>query len=814
LELDMAQRSPHLSITAQINDQRISVAPRETLLQAALRNGIDFPYSCRVGGCATCKCRLTKGKVKELTETGYLLSAEEIDRGTILACQSVPQTDIAVTVELGAVAGRKVAGRVVAQTRLTHDLTQLVAQLDEPLPYRAGQFAQLSIAALPGVSRSYSFATPSREDGLVTFLIRKVPGGEFSSLVDERDLVGQAISVEGPAGQGWLRPSAAPLVFVAGGSGLAPILAILEEALAGGEAAGATRPVTLWFGARTQADLYALAQLRALAAGWLGSFRFFPVLSEEPEGSDWTGAHGLVTEALSGLVAPDAHAYLCGPPGMIDRAVTVLQEQGVASGHIHCDRFFTQHDVVAGEAALSGARAAAAPEGGSVGASVSASVGASVGASAAAAGGAASADVAAVGAGRGSADAPVAARWNVLHYLKYVSFSAIGVGAAAALFAGGPWLSLGLAVFAAIYIVGDALAGDDLSTPRFAHPGILTAQLWLALPLLMLIVFAAIWSISPGDPLHAGALLTRLTGYDLLAARQATWWGHHVSAAVLTGLAIGMIGTIPAHELTHRTWDPISVAVGRWLLAFSFDTSFAIEHVYGHHRYVSTTRDPATAPRGRNVYAHVVFSTIKGNLSAWHIEAERLGKKRLPLLSWHNAVLRGYLMSAALLVVAALLGGWQGAAYFSACALWGKALLEIVNYMEHYGIVRNPEAPVQPRHSWNSNRRISSWAMFNLTRHSHHHAQGEVPFHELRPYPNAPMMINGYLTTLLVAMIPPLWHSLMSPKVLAWDRDFANAEERRLAAAANATSGLRVLQAEAAQPQAQLAARSGAALSS
>jgi hypothetical protein len=363
-----------------------------------------------------------------------------------------------------------------------------------------------------------------------------------------------------------------------------------------------------------------------------------------------------------------------------------------------------------------------------------------------------------------------------------------------AVLAGGPLTTIGLLAVLAFYIIGDAIAGDDTSTPQLQYPGILTAQLWLALPLLSIIVFSSVWSISAGDILGFGAWLTRWTGYDVIAARDATAWVHHVSTGILTGLMIGMVGTITGHELTHRTWDPISMSIGRWLLAFSFDTTFAIEHVYGHHRYVSTLQDPATAPRGRNVYFHVLASTVRGNLSAWHIETERLQKKRLARYSWHNAVIRGHLMSVALVAVAYALGGWQAAAFFTICALWGKSLLEIVNYMEHYGIVRNPKTPVQPRHSWNTNRRISSWTMFNLTRHSHHHAQGEVPFQNLRPYPNAPMMIHGYLTTLLVAMVPPLWHALMSPKVLAWDREFANEEERALAAQANAVSGIARLQ--------------------
>lgn len=383
-----------------------------------------------------------------------------------------------------------------------------------------------------------------------------------------------------------------------------------------------------------------------------------------------------------------------------------------------------------------------------------------------------------------------------LHYLKFFLFHVVGLSAAAAILAGGAWTSWGLAAVLAFYLVGDAVCGDDTSTPDFGHPGILTFQLWLALPLLAFIVFSAVWSVSDGDALGFGAALGQLTGFDLLAARDATAAIHHVSAWVLTGLMIGMIGTVTAHELTHRTWDPVSLLIGRWLLAFSFDSVFSIEHVYGHHRYVSTSEDPATAPRGRNVYCHIVASTLKGNVSAWKIEQQRLGRKRQALFGWHNRVIRGHLMSLLLVLTAYAIGGLAAALFFIACALWGKALLEIVNYMEHYGMVRDPQTPVQPRHSWNTNRRISSWTMFNLTRHSHHHAQGEVPYQDLKPFPDAPMMIGGYLTTIVVAMIPPLWHKLMTPKVLAWDRDYASAEERQLAARANARCGIKALEAE------------------
>jgi hypothetical protein len=150
-------------------------------------------------------------------------------------------------------------------------------------------------------------------------------------------------------------------------------------------------------------------------------------------------------------------------------------------------------------------------------------------------------------------------------------------------------------------------------------------------------------------------------------------------------------------------------------------------------------------------------------------------------------------MSAALAACAFAMAGWLGVLYFSLAALFAKTLLEIVNYMEHYGMVRLPNHPVQPRHSWNTNTLMTTWAMFNLSRHSHHHAQGEVPYQELMPLPEAPLMINGYMTTIFVTLCPPLWHKLMIPKLLEWDRLFASPDERVLALRANQLSGFKVL---------------------
>ncbi|WP_201746315.1 alkane 1-monooxygenase [Veronia nyctiphanis] len=362
---------------------------------------------------------------------------------------------------------------------------------------------------------------------------------------------------------------------------------------------------------------------------------------------------------------------------------------------------------------------------------------------------------------------------------------------------GGQYIIIGATTIILFYSVGDMLLGDDTTNPEYKTPGILTINLWLALPLIYFITFLSIWMFSNSDLLGFGQWLLSSTGVDLFETRADLSSFELVAAFIVTVLMIGMMATIPAHELVHRTWDKTSLLIGRWLLALTFDTIFSIEHVYGHHKYASTVSDPATAPRGRNVYAHILISTWRGNVSAWEIEKIRLKRKKRSLFSYHNVFLRGHLMSVGLLAGVTWMGGIQSGLYFLALAAGGKALLEIVNYMEHYGLVRNPETSVKPHHSWNTNKRISSWAMFNLTRHSHHHAQGEVPYQDLKPMHDAPMMFGGYLSTILLTLIPPLWHKVMSPKVLEWDSVYASDEEKKLANDANLVSGISELVAAA-----------------
>lgn len=372
----------------------------------------------------------------------------------------------------------------------------------------------------------------------------------------------------------------------------------------------------------------------------------------------------------------------------------------------------------------------------------------------------------------------------MLHYLKFFNFYfAVSLGLIS-IWLGGMYIVYGYLIYLAFYVIGDALLGDDVSEPPLLNDTLLRYMLYSALPLSTVIFISSLWLVMPTDGVVWHFITPYLPDMVINAKQTTTWWQIAVAVPFL-GLMLGGVATVVAHELVHKIGNPMSVTIGRWLLAFSFDANFSVEHVYNHHIKVATADDPATAPRGRNVYSHFIKAFIGTQKAGWQIEKKRLTRKKLSVISWQNACIRGWLMSATLLAIAYLIAGVLGMLMSIAVGLSAKFTLEIVNYMEHYGLVRDPKQPVRPRHSWNSNRRVSCWTMFNLPRHSHHHAQGAVPFEKLKALPDSPEMIGGYISTMGIALIPPLWFRIMEKKLAHWDAHFANEEERSIIAKQN-----------------------------
>ena len=340
-----SSKSKSYEVTIQSTGERIEVDNKTTILQAALDKGIAYPHRCRVGSCTSCKTKLVEGKIKELTDTAYVLSMEDIQDGAILACQSIPKCDLTIDVTLGEAPAEEFEGTISRVDQLTHDILGVTVALDRSIYYTAGQYADVAFEGLDR-PRNYSFAARALPQGNreIRFHIRKVPGGAFTEWLFAEDRVGARLQVGGPFGQFQMHSNEKPMLFIAGGSGLAPILSILESA----GASDLNRDAIFLFGARTQADLYGQAEVHNATRKWKGDFQFLPVLSHEPQDSDWKGERGLVTDHIASIANIEQHeAYLCGPPGMIDAALDHLKDSGIAVVAIFFDRFTNSRHLLA-----------------------------------------------------------------------------------------------------------------------------------------------------------------------------------------------------------------------------------------------------------------------------------------------------------------------------------------------------------------------------------------------------------------------------------------------------------------------------------
>tara|TARA_A100001037_G_scaffold64942_1_gene57040 strand:- start:2276 stop:3409 length:1134 start_codon:yes stop_codon:yes gene_type:complete len=373
--------------------------------------------------------------------------------------------------------------------------------------------------------------------------------------------------------------------------------------------------------------------------------------------------------------------------------------------------------------------------------------------------------------------------------IKYIRFAAAPtLTAFGAFFAlkGEHWMWVYFAIFALILIIGDSAFGDNSKNPKYFSTKILNFLLYINFPFLFIAVFASILMV--GDfPLPDWAS-------SFMIARDNTSIYHLIGYLFVMGLLVASAGTNIGHELTHRKKNKFDMFLGNWFLAFTWDCAFAIEHVYGHHKYVATERDPATAKRGQNPYAFILRSTYLSHRNAWIIENSRLKRSGHNTISLQNRMIIGYFRSGLLTAGAFYLSGWPGVIMFLLIATGGKIMLEGVNYMEHYGLVREEGAPIEPKHSWNTNKRISSILLYNLTRHSSHHENSSLEYWELKAYPGAPKMPLGYLSCVyLVLFTPWIYHRIMAPKLKEWDKKLANNAEKNLAKKQNEASGLSYL---------------------
>jgi alkane 1-monooxygenase len=238
------------------------------------------------------------------------------------------------------------------------------------------------------------------------------------------------------------------------------------------------------------------------------------------------------------------------------------------------------------------------------------------------------------------------------------------------------------------------------------------------------------------------------------------------------GLSNGAIGFTLAHELVHRTFA-LEKAAGRVLLLGLIYPHWAVEHVRGHHRYVGTPRDPATARFGEMFWLFLPRTVAGQVASGFELEAERLRKIGKRVWSADNEVLRMTALEIAIVAGLYLWLGRLGVAFYVMQTAVAVTLLEATNYCQHYGLTRREIAPGRyepqmPKHSWNAYHVLTNRYIIELGRHSDHHAQPGRPYQFLRVYPDAPQLPASYGAMISLALAPPLWFWIMNPRVKAW----------------------------------------------
>lgn len=333
-----------------------TVAKGQSLLDAALEAKILLPYSCRSGSCSTCKAKVISGSFVAGTAPAQILMAEELEEGYSLMCQLHPQSDMVIesplAQEMPAVEVRKLPVRVLEFTPLIDDVMQVRLQLppSQQITYFPGQY--LNILLKNGQQRSYSMATPPQPDNIVELHIRHMPGGLFTDQVfgvqQPALKVRQVLRVELPLGSFFLREeSDKPIVFLASGTGFAPIKAMVEHMI---ERQMIHRPIRFYWGGRRPQDLYA-AQIAKQWEQSFQDFQFIPVVSDALPEDEWQGRTGLVHHAV--LEDFDSLAgyevYACGHPQMVEGARRdFTRERQLEEEAYFSDAFTSEADKVSG----------------------------------------------------------------------------------------------------------------------------------------------------------------------------------------------------------------------------------------------------------------------------------------------------------------------------------------------------------------------------------------------------------------------------------------------------------------------------------
>jgi len=335
-------------VTVEPTGDIIEVEEGQTILDAALRQGVWIPFACGHGTCATCKVQVLEGEGDLGNASPFALMDVEREEGKVLACCCTPESDMVIEADIDVdddFIGYPIQdfiGTVTEIKDLSPTIKGILFALDKDIEFQAGQYVNLNIPGVEG-SRAFSIANKPSDSQILELHVRQVPNGVGTAYLHEQLQVGDTLNISGPYGQFFVRKSDEQgAIFIAGGSGLSSpqsmILDMLEEKDG--------RPITLFQGARNVSELYNKDIFEKLAQEF-DNFTYVPALNAPEESDDWQGFTGFVHEAaieyFDGRFDGNK-AYLCGPPLMIDAAITALMQGRLFERNIHMERFVTAAD--------------------------------------------------------------------------------------------------------------------------------------------------------------------------------------------------------------------------------------------------------------------------------------------------------------------------------------------------------------------------------------------------------------------------------------------------------------------------------------
>lgn len=331
----------------------IQVEEDQTILDAALRQGVWLPFACGHGTCGTCKVQVTDGFYDVGEASPFALMDIEREENKVLACCCKPESDMVIEADvdededfLGYLV-QDYQAKVIEITDLSPTIKGVRLQLDRPMQFQAGQYINIQLPNIEG-TRAFSIANTPIEANLIELHIRKVQGGAATRYVHDELSVGEEMALSGPYGQFFVRKSDQQnVIFIAGGSGLSSPQSMILDLLEHGD----TRIIYLFQGARDVAELYNREKFEQLVKEY-PNFRYIPALNAPKPEDQWTGFTGYVHEAVANYFENKCSghkAYLCGPPPMIDAAISTLMQSRLFEKDIHTERFLSAADGANGQ---------------------------------------------------------------------------------------------------------------------------------------------------------------------------------------------------------------------------------------------------------------------------------------------------------------------------------------------------------------------------------------------------------------------------------------------------------------------------------